>query len=937
MQSIKDKLQKFREAYMLANRINAGKAYMVPISQTDSYNKGFVGMITDGRNTKIGNIKIDVVDGSISKEYTDFNIICMTGHSAAFPCFSCNQSRNLTIKRFYNSNIEKIAGFQGSKSNSINLLGYGWVLEYEMYCKYTEHSLSVIYVDGKNENFSKYEEKWINSDRHSRTCVTKEDDKRNEITIKKNDFFYTFSFDGRLKFISDKNKNNIELRYINSTCLIEKIITSCGKKLTFKYKDNKIEEITDHIGRSVRYHYDNDFLTEVEQSNGGKYRYKYDKKHKKLNEVIDANGNIDMKVEYERYGKPVALYMQENLTWQIAHDARNKTMSFSILRYPIGICSMFLEGSTEFPLPPIFQFSFKHDRTGLVNEVTYYNGKLIKYVYDSRGNLTSQIDSTDSQISFVYDEYDRIVGKYFSEDLWEHQQYNDDNLIFKITKSNGYEKIFEYDRIGNLIETREKINVDAVAVIQYEYDSKGRIITIIDANRNRVSYIYKTDNSVFPETIEYSRAGHIQLGIKSNKNLDSFKIEREYDEVGRLIRENNLDTETRFKYNNSDLVVQTIFNNGLSDFKRYDLKGNIREVITPQEIKESNETKRVSRKYSYFYNENDVLTKIVTPTGRTIKHSIPLENISEYKYCSHSCDEYQVAKHPNTLYKYDFIGNVLEKRVPVSKNENDEQLYIITLFTYDKNSNLIQEKSSSEYVLSDEMPSSFEIKSYEYDNRNNVSRIHVNSGEDKKFIYKGIDRLVKEMIRINECKNHNIIYEYNEVGLLEKKIDLMDLEDTDLKHIDIDTKEISAIRIKTSFEYDENNKLLKITLPDKSCLNIDYDGDENIIYSEETKFLNQSYYENEIETNFYDIKPIYDKHGRIIKKIFPNGEFEVYEYDFANNISRCIDHKGNITHYKYNSINRLKELIDPFGNTTVLLYGIDGEVSSSQIFDSSKP
>gem|GEM_PF-5526139 len=786
-----DEIEKkqFYEAYKLANKINKDKMYRIPIPKSkpreDLWNTLF-----EGKKIKIYNYDFDVACGNILKEFIDFNITSIL--------------KNLTLKRIYDADSKKTG-----------LFGYGFITEYEI-----------------------HKDEFINED----SKIYKEDHKLNEITFFKDHFYYTFNLQGNLKRISDKNGNYFEIRYIDSSDLIESIVTSCGRSLKFKYKDNKVESVTDNIGRIVKYFYENDFLVEVVQANSGKYRFEYDFNHKKISKVIDANKNTEIEIGYNRYGKVISIQFHKKISWKIEYDERNK--SITLIDYASNL------------------LKFIHDKANLIKEININDKDRILFEYDKKNNLISKTDKDGKKTRFSYDEFKNITMKQFFDGAWEQYFYNSEKLLLKLNKSNGYEKILSYDNRDNLIETREKIDIGFVIVKSYAHDEKGRIIKIVDGNKNIIKKVYNTENSVSPEIIEYS---------------NGFKLYLEYDEVGRLIFENNLGVKTIYKYNNIDLLIQTIYNNGSKDFRRYDHLGNLLEVTMPKEMKISAESNRSSKNFKYLYDENYDLKEILAPN---------LQNI-DISY--------------------------LAEETPSTSNNNEDYIY-----NYDKNLNLIEEK----YSFYDRKENSFVVKKYEYDDRNNLTRIHINSGEDRKYLYTGIDRLSKETIKINETKSHKIFYEYNSLGLLREKIELLDLDDADLETIG--NIERLAARIITRFQYNENNYLVKVILPNEKYLDIEYDDCCNIIYSDQNRFLKDFSLEKKDEKN---ISHLYDKYHRIIKAIFENEEYELFEYDLANNISSFTNKQGFKTSYTYNSINKLKERIDEEGNKIIYLYDLSGIVS----------
>lgn len=796
--------RKFQEAYVLANKMNKNKIFRVSNilpSLKKEFNKEPV--LINSNTIAVNGIKINIVNDCFIKEYTDFDVLCL--------------GVNLRIKRKATvcSLSEKLP--RGTKSG---LLGLGWVFEFE----------NILRLEGAT-------------------------------LIQKNNLYYSYGLDGRLNYIKNKNKTGLDFYYIGDSPIIEKVISSCGKALYFKYKEDKVEQITDNIGRTVKYNYEGESLVSVTQVNNGVWKIDYDGNSGKINKIIDPNGNIDL----------------GSNSWNITHDERKRIKAF---QSSSANCS---------------SFTVRYDRMNFIEELSCSEGGVKKFKYDSNGNLISEDMLNKGQNIFSYNEYGQMINKSLWDGSWEEWQWDNSGLLLKNLKSNGYERIWEHDSNGNLLETRTKTDKGVIAKEEYEYDSKGRLIKHTDANKNTIKYIYKYDESVLPETVEYP---------------NGYRQERHYDEISRLIYEDDLGVSTRFVYNNMDKPVLIIYANELTEFRRYDYMGNLLEVILPKEYKDSKEKHRESRKHSFIYNEAQEVIGLVTPIRRKQIFKPEEETRKE------------------ELITYNFVGSILVKK---TYSNYGKGLFNISSYTYDKNQNLIKEECRLGSTESCEGSNIHIITKFEYDNRNNISRICMNTGCERKFFYKGIDRLIKESVKINTDTWHNINYEYNKMGLVSTKIELMDFGDADIEGLGINLGEVSSIKIRTEFTYNENNMLIKIVLPTGSTMNIAYDDDGEIISTEENQFL------SDIGNRFAGLKEkalalkrdnncIYDKYGRILKHSFPDGTFELYEYDNADNVTGFTDRVGKKTAYKYNSINRLKEkTVD--GVKTMFLYGLSGEVS----------
>lgn len=133
----------------------------------------------------------------------------------------------------------------------------------------------------------------------------------------------------------------------------------------------------------------------------------------------------------------------------------------------------------------------------------------------------------------------------------------------------------------------------------------------------------------------------------------------------------------------------------------------------------------------------------------------------------------------------------------------------------------------------------------------------------------------------------------------------------------------------TSYEYDKEGKLTKVTFPDNQSEGIDYDREGNVAV----------YYINgeEIEKYFYDdkgriiesknalgegTKLDYSKAGNtesLIITLPDNSKRKVY-YDNRGNISGIEEENGKVTTYEYDNLNRVIASIDGEGNKTGFSY-----------------
>jgi len=168
--------------------------------------------------------------------------------------------------------------------------------------------------------------------------------------------------------------------------------------------------------------------------------------------------------------------------------------------------------------------------------------------------------------------------------------------------------------------------------------------------------------------------------------------------------------------------------------------------------------------------------------------------------------------------------------------------------------------------------------------------------------------------------------------------------------------------------YDSNGQLIQIVLPNGEKLEIGYDEDGEVkdsIIKEKNKttanMADMAYTtdmanakneieidtvaDNKVQVFIYDEETgllfqcslddqptviNYDKFNRINKKTYKEGLFELFEYDYAGNVSAFTNTCGETAYFTYNSLNKIKEQIDFFGGRLQFYYTPGGDLSCTR-------
>ncbi|MEG4312216.1 MULTISPECIES: putative Ig domain-containing protein [unclassified Microcoleus] len=254
--------------------------------------------------------------------------------------------------------------------------------------------------------------------------------------------------------------------------------------------------------------------------------------------------------ENPAFGGVYVLTTKEGLVYEIdaasgdlltATDANGNKLTFS----DAGIASSSGKSVT-----------FERDVAGRIVGVVDPDGKKVKYEYDAKGDLVAATDQEQNKTEFVY---------------------NTD-------QSHYLEKVI--DPLGN-------------TGVRTEYDDKGRLKKIIDADGDPVELIYDPDNS-----------------IQTVKDAFGNPTTYVYDLRGNVVKQvNALGQETNFKYDDNNNLIETKDAAGLVAKYTYDASGNLLSRTEPY----CGCPGTVPGITNYTYNKYGQPTSIVMPTGASIK------------------------------------------------------------------------------------------------------------------------------------------------------------------------------------------------------------------------------------------------------------------------------------------------------------------------------
>lgn len=446
--------------------------------------------------------------------------------------------------------------------------------------------------------------------------------------------------------------------------------------------------------------------------------------------------------------------------------------------------------------------------TLITNEYGENNGNLLKTTY---GN--------NQEISFEYDEFDRIKMAHKMDKDYYYLYDSNGNLAKILT--------------NNLISTYDVRPIELEkwydSITKYTYDDAKRIQEYIDDDFV-IDYTYDVNDNVINKKYKLDTITHFisnafdKDDMLTKSVIDSNAFNYQYDELGRLVNKNiNNSYHTFYDYVSIGKRTSTLINsitNGNDKYSyKYDKLGNITHIYCNEElvnkyyydeynelIKEEDYQNNVNIKYNYDKFGN-LLTK-----SKTNLETNAIISLDTYQY-SNSNWEDQLTNFNGSSITYDEIGNPLTIGNSITMewingrslyNYSDSSNDLDIIYDYDvngirtskivngnqtkyylENSNIIYEKRGTDTLY------------YLYDL---TGLIGLKYNDD---VYYYVKNLQEDIIGILDSNYNKIVsYKYDSWGKVLSVKDQEGNEITNPNHIGI----MNPFRYR-SYYYDEETKL----------------------------------------------------------------------------------------------------------------------------------
>ena len=820
------------------------------------------------------------------------------------------------------------------------------------------------------------------------------------------------------------NRNSDKLTFTDAG-----ITSSNGLKVTFgRDTQGRITTVTDPMGKQIKYEYDSkgDLIKVTDRENNTtQFKYNNDQPHY-LDEIIDPLGRTGIKNEYDQNGrltkvfngegKAVQLeYNPDNFVYSVKDPLGNSTTYESDARGNIiteidangGIIKRTYDDSNNLlseTNPEGEKLSYTYDSKGnklsetdALGNVTRYNynsnndlltttdalGNVTTNTYDSRGNLLSITGLSNGTVTLAYNNNGLLTQLTTGEGTTKYE-YDFRGNITKEINPLGQETTYTYDGNGNrLTETRKVTTTNGIrtVVTKTEYDSKGNIIKVTDAEGNISQTIYDAAGQKIKEIdalgrvtkYVYSEGGQLLETIypdaTPNNDSDNPRTRKEYDAANRVTADiDELGRPTQYQYDALGRLIYTIYpdltpNDNTDNPRketRYDKAGRV--------IAEVDERGNITR---YTYNDAGRRTETILPDstpnndtdnprilvtynalGHQISQTDPLGRKTEFIYDNLGRSTGQIfADNTSISTTFDQAGRVIAKidqegnKTKYEYNALGQLTAVIdalnnrTEYGYNELGNLITQKDAKANItkyeydgigrrIATQLPLN-QHSTTQYDQVGNIINTTDFNGEIITFIYDERNRLIRKALPNNE----QVIYTYTLTG---QRATETDSNGTITYQYDSRNRLLSRIDpdgVKIEYTYDAAGNRTSVNIPS---------GKTSYTFDEQNRLKTVTDFSNGVKNYTYDLA------GNLSKTTLPNGTIETREYDLLNrllylqnsnssgvinsfrytldkvgNRLAVVEQDGRKVNYEYDDIYRLleEEVID--GTTRTISYTYD--------------
>ena len=673
---------------------------------------------------------------------------------------------------------------------------------------------------------------------------------------------YSYSDDGTLREITDRNNNSL-------TYGDEGFTSSSGQEVQFQRDDlGRITQVIDPDGNVIDYSYDEvGNLLDVQYPNGlsNSYQYTAENYLAAVNtDDIPEQVTITTGFEYDVAGRLFAAVDALGATNTFSYSiGENTRITFDALGQPTEveyddrgnlIREISANGNEAF---------YEYDADDNLTKLTDERGFVTTMTYDDNRNLTSMEDALGNITSITYDRFSNVTEMVRADGEVHTYTMDDRGNTIRVQLPGGTDATIEYDDQGRVIRSTD---VDG-GVKELFYDNLSVPIRTVNRDGTSIEYIYDSRGKITSITDE--RGNSTTLNLDNRSRLDSIvdalggTVEFVYDGSVLSSRIDHVGDETSFIYDKNNRPLRITDGEGGVIQLTYDANGN--------KTTATDENGNVTR---YEYREDTRLVKMIDALGGE----------TEYEYDPAGNRTAMIDQNDNRWeWEYDALGYVSASVAP-----NGDRVD----FEYDAMGNLISETDALGRTVR-----------YEYGPLNLPTKIINPAGDAMTMVYDWETNLLSE----TDINNNTHVYEYDSRNRLIKTTDPIGNEmEYGYDLAGNKTTMTDERGFVSSIEYDELNRPVRWSDPTDATYVREYDANSRLISSTDPTGAKVSFE--------------YDTLDRIVKQIDALDGETTWTYDLVGNMKTTTDPINRTTSYGHDKLNRTISMTDPRGGVTEYAY-----------------
>ncbi len=503
---------------------------------------------------------------------------------------------------------------------------------------------------------------------------------------------------------------------------------------------------------------------------------------------------------------------------------------------------------------------------------------ILKYEYNTNGQLTKEINPSGTSVSYAYDANGNLVSKKDEDGYITTNIYDSVNNLTQVEYDSSKTVSYTYNPNNQITSMTDWLGTNT-----YDLDVLGRINTVTDYEGKVTGYTWNSRNQKLSMTYP-----------------DESVVKYSYDIKGNLLKVlDGNGKETSYTYDALDRMTSEVLPNGVKTTKVYDALSR----ITGETSAKKDGTVIYSNSYSL-----DCEGNILSESKKTYENGNKLSTgTTEYLYDGNN-QLIQIKDSEGVLekYFYDTLGNRIQKEKTVpgngnsnstnngngnnknkNNNNNNKSSTDITKYTYNNENQMLTLKGANEEIAGHF--TNGELVTFTYDKRGNVRSITTDSGTIGQYYYDDTNKMTYSINKMGIKSG----YTYDGAGRRVKET---------LEHLNINVPEKASIHVQTPIEdlLDSNQN---IALDVKKEINyvIDsttFDNRVLMVYGMQTKTQRYTYGNGVIGLDSWNDK------ATDWENIDQNKHDEQLYYvkDFRGSVLALTDYKCKITtRYDYNA------------------------------------